>query len=484
MGIWPYSPSSDGLNPDIALHYYGMNPGLNPDIALHYYGMDPGLNPDIALHYYGLPTQHTLDHFDMSRLPAAAPTALTSPPFRANPGAPINPVDHTQLISPVINALSTLGTGQFAGMDPTNMLNGISNAFEGTSGPVQQALNAVEQGWQGASHAAAVTKAGAALANSAQVANQASGLSSSLSAAVAEVAQARAQLLEIINEFQSTVAAIGPNIIFPWGWAAVLAAAAKAVTHAAQVMTETQSSLAAHAGSTWAIGKPVPVTSASQLGASSGATSGAGALGSLLGGSSGAGALSSLLGGSSGSASSPMSAMSALSPLMSTAAMPAMMAPSMASSMAGMAGNPATAGAATGSLTGADTVDPKAAAGGAALAGKAGAPVLSAGGGGSAAASGALAARFTAPAAPETAAATISAATARPAAGGMPMSGGGMMGAPVAGHGANAAGAHTAASYLHTSDQGGKVIKDRGTVAPPVIGEADPNDTPDIELRI
>ena len=64
------------------------------------------------------------------------------------------------------------------------------------------------------------------------------------------------------------------------------------------------------------------------------------------------------------------------------------------------------------------------------------------------------------------------------------MGGSGMMGAPLAGAGNATGGAHTAASYLHTSDQGGKVVKDLGTVAPPVIGEADPNDAPDIELRI
>jgi hypothetical protein len=57
-----------------------------------------------------------------------------------------------------------------------------------------------------------------------------------------------------------------------------------------------------------------------------------------------------------------------------------------------------------------------------------------------------------------------------------------MMG-PLAGA-TNAGGAHNAASYLRTSDQGRKLVGDRGTVAPPVIGEVDPYDIPDIELRI
>ena len=63
--------------------------------------------------------------------------------------------------------------------------------------------------------------------------------------------------------------------------------------------------------------------------------------------------------------------------------------------------------------------------------------------------------------------------------------GAGMMGA---GHGAGKAGVdgsgHNAAAFLHTSDQGDEIVGDLGNVAPPVIGEIDPNDSPDIELRI
>jgi hypothetical protein len=418
--------------------------------------------------YLAMPTQQILDQLGLQRLPTAAVAAPTTPGVPANPGGPISPVGPAQLISPVINALGTLGSGQFSGMDPTSMLNGISNAFNGTSGPVQQALSAVAQGWQGASNASAAAKTGAALANGAEVATQATGLQSSLSAAVADVAQAQTQLIAIVNEFFATVAAIGPNIIFPWGWAAVLAAAAQAITQAAQVVTEVQSSLGAKAGAVSAIGAPVNVATAPQLGSSMG------------------GPLSSLLGGSTGSTTSPMSAMSTLSPLMSAATMG--LSPAMsAASMAGQGGGASSA--ATGTLAGARATDPKAGAAGAALVGKsggAGASVSPAGGGGGAASGGALVSRVTPPmppAAAETATTAMSAAI-RPTTGGMPMTtGAGMMGAPLAG--ANSAGgAHSAASYLHTSDQGGKVVSDRSTVAPPVIGEADPNDTPDIELRI
>jgi len=430
----------------------------------------PGFNPASVINagdkrlgdYLAMPTQQILDQFGPRRLPGTASAAPVPPGAPASPGNALNALNPAQLISPVVNALGTLGNGQFAGMDPTSMLSGIANAFDGTAGPLQQALGAVQPAWQGASSAAAGAKTAAALANGTEVASQASGLSSSLSTAVAEVGSAQTQLIAIINEFLATLAAIGPNIIFPWGWAAVVAAANHAVTHAAAVMTELQTALATQANAVSAMGAPVAVTSAPQLGASPAA-----AMSPLLGSAGGTSALSPLM----------YAATSGMSPLMS------------AVNAAGMAGRPAVSGATPGTLAGANAAGPTASAAAAAL--KSGAPASfsHAGGGGGGVASPALASRITppmTPAASESATTAMPAASARPAAGGMPAGGGGMMGAPLAGAGhANGAGAaHTAASYLHTSDQGGKVVGGRNTVAPPVIGEVDPNDTPDIELRI
>jgi hypothetical protein len=439
----------------------------------------PGFNPAPAIaagnnqlaDNLAMPTQHILDQLGLHRLADPALGAPLHPAAPANPGGALNALNPTQLISPVINALSTtLGTGQFSGTDPTSMLNGISNAFATTSGSVQQALGSVEQGWQGASSAAAGAKTAAAVANGTQIAAQADGLRTSLAAAVADVAQARATLIEIVNEFLATLAAIGPNIIFPWGWAAVIAAAAKAVTHTTQVMTELQSSLAAQASAVTAIGSPIAVTSAPQ-----GAASMTGPLNSLLGM------------GSTGSATSSASGLSTFSPLIS-AATSGLSSAMSAASAAGRAGSlPGASGAPSSVLAGAGAADPKAAAGDGASAHKSGAAGLAAGaGGGPGAAPVSRVSAPVTPAAPETTTTAMPAGAARPAASSVPVGGGGMMGAPLAGagHGAGAGGAHTAASFLQTADHGGKVVGGRNTVAPPVIGEVDPYDTPDVELRI
>jgi hypothetical protein len=66
-------------------------------------------------------------------------------------------------------------------------------------------------------------------------------------------------------------------------------------------------------------------------------------------------------------------------------------------------------------------------------------------------------------------------------AGGAPMMGGGPAGL---GARAGASSSHSAAAFLHTSEQGGQIVGDLGNVAPPVIGEIDVHDRPDIDLRI
>ena len=150
-------------------------------------------------------------------------------------------MDPSALISPVTDALGTLGTGLFEGVDPTAMLQGISQAFQSTGGSLQQSLAAVDDAWQGASGTAAAAKTADRDRQRRRGRRPVRRLARSLATAAADVAQARVRLIEIITEFQATMAAIGPNIIFPWGWAAAIAAANKAIAMTAEVMTELQS---------------------------------------------------------------------------------------------------------------------------------------------------------------------------------------------------------------------------------------------------
>jgi hypothetical protein len=427
------------------------SPPVNPTGQLAQYmpGYDPA--PVIAAQeqslqdYLNLPVREILERLGLPPFADGKPPE-EGPPPEAQPDEPpqASPMDPSALISPVTDALGTLGNGLFEGADPTAMLQGISQAFQSTGDSMKQSLASVDDAWQGAGGTAAAAKTADAIANGAEVGAQSDSLKSSLTTAATNVAQARVRLIEIIAEFQATLAAIGPNIIFPWGWAAAIAAANKAIASTAEVMTELQTSLGAEAAEVTAAGTPLEITSAPQA-----------------------------------AAASPTSSLAA--PLMQMA---------MKGAQAGIqAGTGAASAASQAAQEGSPDPAAVTAGGAAPLVGK------GAGGAGGGAAGGGIGGGVAAPRSiassamvqPETATTTTqSGLRSGSAAGG---SAGGMMGGapygPMAGQGAhNSSNSHTAASFLHTTDQGGQIVGDLGTAAPPVLGEADPNEPPDVELRI
>src|SRR5437588_10478192 len=109
-------------------------------------GFDPAsfinAGEQLLTDFLSMPTQQLLSQFGLPPVPSVATAAPMAAGALANHSGANNLLDPTQMISPVVQALSTLGSGGFPGMDPTSMLNGVSNALEGTSGPLQQALGA------------------------------------------------------------------------------------------------------------------------------------------------------------------------------------------------------------------------------------------------------------------------------------------------------------------------------------------------------
>ncbi|MCV7063027.1 hypothetical protein H7I76_26865 [Mycolicibacterium vaccae] len=170
--------------------------------------------------------------------------------------------DPSQMIQPVTDALGSLGSGQMGQPDPVQSFDGINQTLEFVGQQVQQALSGLGADWQGDASTAAQATTQAALADGTKVSDQAATLRSSLATATAAVQNAQARLIEIINVYWAKIAAIGPSIIFPWGIAAAIAAAAEAVTSAGEVMAETRSALAAETATVTAAGAPVDVTTA------------------------------------------------------------------------------------------------------------------------------------------------------------------------------------------------------------------------------
>ncbi|GAS97976.1 uncharacterized protein RMCC_4941 [Mycolicibacterium canariasense] len=380
-----------------------------------------------------------------------AGTANSAPPQQpqsaagdASDGGGTGGFDPSQMIQPVMDALGSLGSGQMGQPDPTQSFDGIGQALESAGSQVQQALSGLGDDWQGDAGAAAQTAAQAALADGSKVADQAASLRSSLATAAAAVQDAQARLIEIVNVFWAKIAAIGPNIIFPWGIAAAIAAATEAVTSTGEVMAETQGTLATQAAAVTAAGAPVDVTSIPALGAG-------------------------------------VQGLSPLVQLASSVTSPVLQAIGSASNAAPGAGSPADAPSAPLVAQAAGVAG--SGGGGAGAAGGAGAPrgVLTA----TAASPPARPMSTGVPAAAAETATPVQATSARSgvaaAGAGAPMGGG----APMGHHGkAGIGGGHSAADFLHTSDQGGEIVGDLGSVAPPVIGEKDPLDSPEVGLRI
>ncbi|TQR82369.1 hypothetical protein D8S82_32435 [Mycobacterium hodleri] len=353
-------------------------------------------------------------------------------------------LDPSQMIQPVTDALDSLGSGQMGQPDPTQSFDGIGKALESAGSQVQQALSGLGDDWQGDASTAAQAATQAALADGSKVADQAAALRSSLATATSAVQSAQVRLIEIVNVFWAKIAAIGPSIIFPWGIAAAIAAAAEAVTSTSEVMAETQGTLAAQAAAVTSAGAPVDVTSLSALGTET-------------------------------------QAMNPLMQLATSVTSPVMQAIGSASSAASDAGGRADVPSAAAPLD-------------AAAAGPAGSGGAAAGATGAARGfNGGLAATVptarplgAAPAVPAAETTTpVQAASARPggaaSGAGAPMGGG----APMGHQGkAGMAVGHNAADFLHTSDQGGEILGDLAHVAPPVIGEKDPLDSPEVGLRI
>jgi hypothetical protein len=413
----------------------------------------PGFDPERVINaseanladYLNQPVHDILARLGLPRIPAPAPPP-DAPDAETQPGA-ASPVDPSQMIKPVTDALGTLGTGQFNNADPTQMFQGIAQAFESAADPLQQAISGLGSVWQGAAASSAGATTNAALADGADVASQSTSLGESLSTVTASVRQAEARLMAIINEFWAKIAAIGPNIIFPWGIAQAIQAASEAVTDTAEVMSETQGTMGVQAASVAAVGAPVAATAATP--------------------SLAAQSFAPLLQMATGLTSPVMQGVSA-----------ATQAAQAGNSSATGATGPGTAGPAVGGAAGAAALDktPPGGAGGSAARGVSG---------------GALHPRLGTPLLPRTASVPATAeqvgetgtakiaATGMGAAGAGPMGGGGPMGS--AGK-AGGDGRYSAASFLHTSND--QIVGDLGGAAPPVIGQADPTTRPDVELRI
>ena len=208
------------------------------------------------LDFLGTPAQQILGGLPLQQLPGQPPADPEAP---ADAGL-ANQIDPFQLISPLLGGLGTLGSGLFAGVDPTQVLGGVSEAFDAITMPMQQSIGSVAHDWQGESGAAADDKARLAVGKGADVATRADALRENMSTAASNVAQARTRMIEIADEYQAKMAAI--DLSTPAGRAAAVTAANEATEESTAVMQELQATLGLQAQQVSSIAEPLQVTNA------------------------------------------------------------------------------------------------------------------------------------------------------------------------------------------------------------------------------
>ena len=430
------------------------------DPAPHINAVEHGLQD-----WLNKPTRDLLDELGIDPNRRNAPSEAGAEP--GDPAAAGGGDMVAGLMSPMLEMLGTLGTGIFQGLNPQQMFEPITQAFQQGAQSLQGLMSQMGQGggWAGQGAAGTAAKTAATLGNGAAVSAQGSALGAQGSAAGADTAQGYTRLLELIIETQHRLEALSAGI--PWTSPEMGRTAGEATSRAIEIVTELEAALTEQAANMAATGTPVALTEAPTQ-------------------------MMSMMG--------PMLqvAMSMIGPGIQMATMPLTMGTQMlsqgvqagtkaATSMAqtlgkGTPGTPkVTSPASLGPSLGnpASTPKPGGSGSGAGLGG----------GGGGVPGRVLPTAVQTNLATPSETGSSAQPAAVRAAASSTGAGAGGMMGgAPMAGaRGAGAGGStgdHSAANFLHTSDQGDEIIGDLGNVSPPVLGENDPNADVDVELRI
>ncbi|WHU48583.1 hypothetical protein QNM97_06185 [Gordonia sp. L191] len=451
-------------------------------------GYDPG--PVIGAiesrldEYLNTPTGEILSRLGLP-VPPGIPTPGPIPGLPALPGLPtggntLASIDGGALIQPVLDALGTLGSGVFEALDPTKIFESITSAFSSVASSLPTVISAMQQGWQGEGADAAAMKTAQLGKDGTEVGVQSGKIKGNVVQAGVDTKTTEAHLLEIISQFEATMAVALPQIVTPWGQAMAVAAATDAITRTTAVMGVHKGLMAVNTAEVAADGAPVSVTNAPQVPTEM--------LSSMV--QMGTGLIQPAFG---------------VVEQVFSAGEKIVQSSVQAGTKIGEAIDKAQHKTSTDTDTSTSTTATPVGLGAGGPAGMGGGgggskPTGAGGGGGGGVGVSPVSAPPSSRTAPSgtppteestnsgqqrTAAATTASATTTGNGGYAPMSGMGSAGAG-AGAGKGAGSGHTAADFLHTSESGSEIVGDFADVAPAVIGEMD-DDTearPDIDLRI
>lgn len=180
--------------------------------------------------------------------PAAAATTMTEDPVTALLNGVALPAlpGIEALFQPLLDLLSSFGTGVIGALDPTAILSGSSAAIETAMGIAQGGMKTVQQVWEGQAADAATVAAQQAQVHGEETSERGIDIAALTQQAAAVVQSGNAQLFTIASTFAAQAVALAPTIMLPPTQTALVGLATQHLGQAVTVVNTTRGQLAGH----------------------------------------------------------------------------------------------------------------------------------------------------------------------------------------------------------------------------------------------
>ncbi|MFI9511389.1 hypothetical protein [Nocardia sp. NPDC052566] len=150
------------------------------------------------------------------------------------------------LFKPILDMLSSFGTGVIGALDPTKLLAQSSKIIELAMQVGKGSIKTVDQLWQGQAARTAQASAQKATAEGQETSQRGFDISELTTKAAAVVQKGNAELATIATSFATQAAALAPVILTPPAQTALIATATEHVGQAVGVVNATRGELAGH----------------------------------------------------------------------------------------------------------------------------------------------------------------------------------------------------------------------------------------------
>ncbi|MEV6276463.1 hypothetical protein [Nocardia sp. NPDC051832] len=148
-----------------------------------------------------------------------------------------------QLLSPILELLSSFGSGVMGALDPTAIMSSASSVIESAMEVGQGAITSVQQLWEGTASEQATIAAQQANTQGTETSQRGFDISDLTQKAAAVVQTGNTQLTGIATSFASQAVAMAPVILTPPGQAALVASATEHLGNAVSVVNATRGDL-------------------------------------------------------------------------------------------------------------------------------------------------------------------------------------------------------------------------------------------------